>query len=122
LIHFGATLHPEHLTPKKQICTHAVADRIQDDWLLPTPVQQDAIPLILGGGVVLSTAIYDWRHTLRELRSGLVHHGMSYIRATVVGAYVGWGHVRLPVLGHGWWGGGKSHCWHWGIVCAQVWM
>lgn len=28
----------------------------QDDWLLPTPVQQEAIPLILGGGDVLVAA------------------------------------------------------------------
>eukprot|EP00397_Hematodinium_sp_SG-2012_P004240 GEMP01004251.1.p1 GENE.GEMP01004251.1~~GEMP01004251.1.p1 ORF type:complete len:866 (+),score=200.41 GEMP01004251.1:690-3287(+) len=28
----------------------------EDDWLLPTPVQQDAIPLILGGGDVLVAA------------------------------------------------------------------
>jgi ATP-dependent RNA helicase DDX1 len=24
------------------------------DWLLPTPIQQDAIPMILGGGDVLA--------------------------------------------------------------------
>ena len=28
----------------------------EDDWLLPTPVQADAIPLILGGGDVLAAA------------------------------------------------------------------
>lgn len=28
------------------------------DWLLPTPIQQDAIPMILGGGDVLAVRIF----------------------------------------------------------------
>jgi len=38
------------------ICPEIIQAIEEDDWLLPTPVQQDAIPLILGGGDVLAAA------------------------------------------------------------------
>eukprot|EP00439_Symbiodinium_sp_Y106_P087040 s244_g38.t1 len=38
------------------ICPEIIQAVEEDDWLLPTPVQQEAIPLILGGGDVLVAA------------------------------------------------------------------
>lgn len=38
------------------ICPEIIQAVEEDDWLLPTPVQQEAIPLILGGGDVLAAA------------------------------------------------------------------
>eukprot|EP00930_Biecheleria_cincta_P028728 TRINITY_DN20036_c0_g2_i1.p1 TRINITY_DN20036_c0_g2~~TRINITY_DN20036_c0_g2_i1.p1 ORF type:complete len:850 (-),score=175.02 TRINITY_DN20036_c0_g2_i1:105-2654(-) len=38
------------------ICPEIIQAVQEDDWLLPTPVQQEAVPLILGGGDVLVAA------------------------------------------------------------------
>mmetsp|Transcript_97582 Transcript_97582/g.300820 ORF Transcript_97582/g.300820 Transcript_97582/m.300820 type:complete len:866 (-) Transcript_97582:52-2649(-) len=38
------------------ICPEIIQAVEEDDWLLPTPVQQEAVPLILGGGDVLVAA------------------------------------------------------------------
>ncbi|CAD7927747.1 unnamed protein product [Amoebophrya sp. A25] len=38
------------------VCPEIIQAIEEDDWLLPTPVQDDAIPLILGGGDVLAAA------------------------------------------------------------------
>ncbi|CAD7927474.1 unnamed protein product [Amoebophrya sp. A120] len=38
------------------VCPEIIQAIEEDEWLLPTPVQQDAIPLILGGGDVLAAA------------------------------------------------------------------
>lgn len=38
------------------VCPEIIQAIEEDDWLLPTPVQQEAIPLILGGGDVLAAA------------------------------------------------------------------
>lgn len=38
------------------VCPEIIQAIEEDSWLLPTPVQDDAIPLILGGGDVCAAA------------------------------------------------------------------